>query len=269
MSDGGRFGDDGRTSGPADVGAVFASPRRRFLAFAAVLTAIVAVLAGVAANLALFGPLTRGLSRPLLARSDLATVLTTLVLRVFLWTSLGLYVLVPAAVGGYLVLRGDRHWLAGVVWAAVAVLGLGVLVAGAAGGGVVAGSLDDLVLVGHGWDFDYEATGDGQGLLTVTNHGESARADSITLHGTGFADVAGADQTEPGPWRGEATGTLDGESAIARGDSVTVGVTSDCEISIVLESPGGGYTQRLGQYECGSDAGDDAGLEPPRLGGGR
>jgi hypothetical protein len=44
------------------------------------------------------------------------------------------------------------------------------------------------------------------------------------VRGEGFADVADADQTEPGPWQG----TIDErEGSVGSGDAVTVGVTGD------------------------------------------
>ena len=78
---------------------------------------------------------------------------------------------------------------------------------------------------------DYEATGDGVGLLTVTHDGgEAVPADQLRVDGDGFADVSGADQTRAGDWQGRASGP---DGAVVAGDSVVVGVESDYEVDLV------------------------------------
>ena len=81
--------------------------------------------------------------------------------------------------------------------------------------------------------FEYESTGDGQGLLTVTHYGgDTVSADELFVRGSGFADVSDADQTTPGQWQGTASGD---DNAVVAGDSVDVGVTADYEIIVVWE----------------------------------
>lgn len=117
------------------------------------------------------------------------------------------------------------------------------------------------------FDFDYRATGDGRGVLTVTHDGgETLDVDQLSIRGD-LADVAGADHTEPGPWVTRGDGTLE------MGDSTTVGVRSDpvgpessCEVRVVWEDERTGTAETVGLYDC-SESGDAA-LEPPSLQGG-
>ncbi|WP_415378771.1 hypothetical protein [Halosimplex sp. TS25] len=93
------------------------------------------------------------------------------------------------------------------------------------------------------FEFDYEATGDGAGLLDITHQaGDSIRRNRLFLRGAGFAEVEGADQTAAGQWQGTASG--DDESVVA-GDRVQVGVASDYEISVVWQSSDGDTSSTL------------------------
>lgn len=119
--------------------------------------------------------------------------------------------------------------------------------------------------------YDYRPTGDDRGVLTVTYEGgEAVAAEHLSLDGTGFADVAGADRTEPGPWPATAGGTLEA------GDSVTVGVRSDpigpetsCEIRVRWEDEYTGVDQTVGLYDCGDGPAGEATPEPSAFEGGR
>lgn len=119
---GSRFRDDAPTpNAPND-----ASPTA-LLAYATLLTAVVAVLAGYAADFVLFAPLSLGFEYPSMAGSDLATPLTTRTLQALFWTVVALYLAVPVAVTTSLTDRGDRHPLYAVVWSAAAVVALPLL----------------------------------------------------------------------------------------------------------------------------------------------
>lgn len=101
----------------------------RLLAYATGQAAVVAVLAGVTAPLALFTPL--GLvSHSVIVVSDPATLLATRLLRGLVVVVGGLYVLIPIAVAAYLGGRGDRRRLYYAGSATLAVLGLPALLAG-------------------------------------------------------------------------------------------------------------------------------------------
>lgn len=306
------------------------TPTTRFLAYATLLTALVATLAGVAVSLTeAFVPLS---PLPEAGPSGVGAVATSRALPVLFLAVLALYVLVPVAVAAYGVVYGERHWLAPVTWGAVALLalpwsgyvltnllppwyppdvarGVVALVAGpalvvlasrvaadrgpdgiaptpsaaaflnvvllvvfvagmAVGGGVLvqplSGAVEDVPVLAPtaAWDFEYERVGDGSGLLTVTHDGgDLVDADHLYVRGSGFADVTGADRTEPGPWTGETT-----DGALRVGDSTTVGVTGDCEIQLVYEN--GAAVQTLGVHEC-RDRRDGARVGRSRHGGGR
>jgi len=79
-------------------------------------------------------------------------------------------------------------------------------------------------------EFEERTTDDGRLLVVEHVGGEAAPVDRLDIRGEGFADVEGADQTEPGPWAGEATGRAPrgGGPAVVEGDTVTVGVADDC-----------------------------------------
>ena len=79
-------------------------------------------------------------------------------------------------------------------------------------------------------EFEERTTDDGRLLVVEHAGGEPAPVDRLDIRGEGFVDVEGADQTEPGPWAGEATGRAPrgGGPAVVEGDTVTVGVADDC-----------------------------------------
>lgn len=113
------------------------------------------------------------------------------------------------------------------------------------------------------FDYDYRATGDDRGVLTITHDdGEALDAGNLSLRGSGFADVPGATHTEPGPWAAGSDGPVD------TGDSVTVGVTGDCEIDVVWSSPEGRTIQAVGQYRCSERTDDEPTPEPTEFPGG-
>ncbi|WP_436932601.1 hypothetical protein [Halosimplex halobium] len=81
--------------------------------------------------------------------------------------------------------------------------------------------------------FEYEPAGDGVGRLTITHEGgDSVPEAELFVRGAGFADVEGVDQTAAGGWQGTASGD---DATVVAGDSVTVGVAGDYEISVVWE----------------------------------
>lgn len=102
----------------------------RFGLYAASQTAVVAVLAGIAARLTLFSPF--GINHDYLepAASDLAALASVHVVRLLLILVAALFVVIPVAVAWYLIERGDRSPLEYVVGAAVAIGGIPVLLGG-------------------------------------------------------------------------------------------------------------------------------------------
>lgn len=104
----------------------------RFGLYAAIQTAVVAVLAGIAARLTLFSPF--GYSHDYLepAVSDLAALASVHVVRVLLVVVAALFVVLPVAVAWYLIERGDRSPLEYVVGAVVAVGAIPALFGGVA-----------------------------------------------------------------------------------------------------------------------------------------
>jgi hypothetical protein len=87
-------------------------------------------------------------------------------------------------------------------------------------------------------EFEERTTDDGRLLVVEHAGGQPAPVDRLDIRGEGFADVEAADQTEPGPWAGEATGRAPrgGGPAVVEGDLVTVGVADDCTF-IIGEGP--------------------------------
>ena len=111
---------------------------------------------------------------------------------------------------------------------------LGVFSAGVLGAQVAAPGFADRHTTDTQPDVDLEfeerTTDDGRLLVVEHAGGEPAPVDRLDIRGEGFVDVEGADQTEPGPWAGEATGRAPrgGGPAVVEGDTVTVGVADDC-----------------------------------------
>lgn len=102
-------------------------------------------------------------------------------------------------------------------------------------------------------EFSTEQTDDGTLLVATHAGGEPVEADRIRVVGSGFDDVAAADQTGPGRWRGDASGDsprTDGP-AVVEGDSVAVGVTDDCDVRLTYRF--GGSRTTLARHECGAD----------------
>lgn len=97
----------------------------RFLGYAAVQLAVVTLLGGLAAAMALFGPFSFH-SRFAPEYSDQAAVVTHHLLWAFLITVGVLYVVVPVAVAGYRVSRG-RQFGVEAAWAVLALVGLPAL----------------------------------------------------------------------------------------------------------------------------------------------
>jgi hypothetical protein len=98
-------------------------------------------------------------------------------------------------------------------------------------------------------EFEERTTDDGRLLVVEHAGGEPAPVDRLDIRGEGFADVEGADQTEPGPWAGEATGRAPrgGGPAVVEGDTVTVGVADDCGFII---GPGPELRGPVEYYDC-------------------
>lgn len=112
----------------------------RFAVYAAIQTAVVAVLAGIAAPLTLFTPFGMGHYHLAPAASDLAAQLTVTVLQVLVVVMAALFVLVPISIAGYLSEHGEypsQHYIVG---AGVSMGGLAVLLGMIPYGGV--GRLD-------------------------------------------------------------------------------------------------------------------------------
>ena len=98
-------------------------------------------------------------------------------------------------------------------------------------------------------EFEERTTDDGRLLVVEHAGGEPAPVDRLDIRGEGFADVEAADQTEPGPWAGEATGRAPrgGGPAVVKGDTVTVGVADDCGFII---GPGPELRGPVEHYDC-------------------
>lgn len=89
-----------------------------------------------------------------------------------------------------------------------------------------------------------------RGLVVVTHVGDlTIPADQVRIHGEGFAPVGRADQTEPGPWQGEISGSVAGKPAIAPGDAVSIGIESPHTIELSIDHAEGetGHLLRRGR----------------------
>lgn len=297
-------------------GVVPATPASRLLAFVALQTGLVALLAAATGALTDTAPLLATGHPVSVPASGPAAVATVRTLQLLLLVAVVLAVLVPLAVGGYVVRRGERPLLAA-AWAGAALVAPPVLLAALAlavsrsaplaalavlvvwGGFVVGvyrlsvrrGSADadgrstvdarppataflgtvvgvvlvaavlavpaavpgqhDPLVVSEGfsapaveWEFDYRPTGDGRGVLTITHRGgDVVDADDLLVRGSGFADVPGANQTAPGPWQGSVLES--GRGVVAAGDSVAIGVESDCHLRLVYDD-----LVAVGEYTC-------------------
>ena len=81
---------------------------------------------------------------------------------------------------------------------------------------------------------DYRAGNDGGRLVITHNGGDPIPRDRLSLRGSGFSDVTDVDATAPGTWAGTASGTVDGQSAVVFGDTMTVGVTPAYDIRLFV-----------------------------------
>ncbi|MFB6074689.1 MAG: zinc-ribbon domain-containing protein [Haloarculaceae archaeon] len=110
------------------------------------------------------------------------------------------------------------------------------------------------------FSFEYQATGGGVGLLTITHSaGDTVRAGSLSLRGTGFSSAVPdgeADLRETGRWSdgdGDATRTYSPDEDITAGDSIVLGVAGDYDIHVVWESQSDDMSATLAE-----DRGPDA-----------
>lgn len=178
-----------------------------------------------------------------------------LVFVMFLW---------PLAIGAALLLLGGLRWFASDRWRptheevfrGVALLGL--LVTVTVVGGVVGAQPHPDLTVEAGmapvasFESSYEAVDADRGRLTITHDGGDAlRRDRLSLVGTGFANVSDVDQTEAGPWRGDASGSVGEAHAVTYEDAVTVGVDSDCSVSVTYTGRTNNTVALSEAYGCG------------------
>ena len=99
------------------------------------------------------------------------------------------------------------------------------------------------------FSFEYAEDSGDQGQVAITHTaGDTVPASQLSLQGTGFKDVDGVDQIQAGPWQGTTT-----DGNIVAGDTVSVGVSSDYELSLVWESESAGTSAMLA-----TDQGPDA-----------
>lgn len=84
------------------------------------------------------------------------------------------------------------------------------------------------------FSFEYDQSA---GIVEITHTGgDTITAANLRVTGSGFADASGADMTGPGQWQGTTSSDSGGEPAVAAGDSVTVGVTADCDLRLVYQA---------------------------------
>lgn len=101
------------------------------------------------------------------------------------------------------------------------------------------------------FSFDYDSAR--ETVFVTHSGGDTVRRSALSIRGEGFAQTPDAEMAGPGPWRGSASGEIDGEPAVVAGDEVAVGVRSDYEVSVVWESEDGSRSATLAQ-----DRGPDA-----------
>lgn len=102
--------------------------------------------------------------------------------------------------------------------------------------------------------YEYEETKGNRGTLTITHEGgDTIKQSELYVRGSGFAVVPETDMRASGQWAGSASGTMNQESAVVAGDSVTVGVTSAYEIRVIYESSDGDAAATLAM-DTGPDA---------------
>lgn len=96
-----------------------------------------------------------------------------------------------------------------------------------------------------------ERVDDDRAIVTFTHAGgDPLGADDVAVRGEGFAEVDGADHAGPGAWQGTVSGELPrrGGPAVVYGDSVSVGVTGECEVGIVYDGADTGSV--ITWYDC-------------------
>ena len=105
------------------------------------------------------------------------------------------------------------------------------------------------------FSFEYDggaADGSDTGVVTITHTGgDNVDAAALTVRGGGIVAPSGAQPAVT--TSGTTWATATGVSSVTAGDSVTVGVASDCEISLVWEDPDDDMSATLAEYD-GPDA---------------
>lgn len=232
-------------------------PTDRFLAYIIGQAALLGVLAGLTGGLTMVTPL--GWTHTYLAVKASGPV-AGLVHQfgwVFWTVPALLFVLAPLAIVGGAALTDHELGLAGTSYTVGALLP--VFLVGVVAGSFLAAPADPLVeqrSIGAphaAFAVDYAERGDGRGILTVTHDGgELLQIGRLNIEGDGIADIPGADQTESGTWRGEATAEWNGEPAVQPGDAVTVGVKGECVVRVVYRTEWSSVT--LTKHTCSGSA---------------
>jgi type IV secretory pathway TrbL component len=84
-------------------------------------------------------------------------------------------------------------------------------------------------------EYASQSGGAATGVLTITHtSGESLNAANVSIRGSGIGSVDGAEPDVTSPNTNWATAT--GRQEITAGDSVTVGVEADYDVSVIWES---------------------------------
>ncbi|AQL42506.1 hypothetical protein BV210_07170 [Halorientalis sp. IM1011] len=120
----------------------------------------------------------------------------------------------------------------------------------------------DVPQVSFTWE--YEARGDGVGVVTVSHHGgDAVEASELFVRGVGFVGADSIPDTDAGEldvvtadsqWPATNTATESGGNpAVAAGDRVRIGVASDFEIVLVWEPEDGDTSATLSE-DTGPDA---------------
>jgi len=139
--------------------------------------------------------------------------------------------------------------------------GLGRKPAAAIGLVLAVGVLVSLVAIGGGADalvterergsppfIEFDVTANGSVVTVEHAGGDAILAEDLRIRGEGFATVEGVNQTSAGPWQGTVTRVDENGRWVSQGDTVTVGVESDCDLAIVAR--GDGFKTTLETYSC-------------------
>jgi len=94
----------------------------------------------------------------------------------------------------------------------------------------------------------YGGSGDQNQVAISHQGGDSIPASQLFVRGSGFISDDAADMDEPGPWQGTTT-----DGNVTAGDIVYVGVSSDCELSMVWQSESEDTSAVLAEFS-GPDA---------------